>query len=100
MKKKELENLAHKVQLEIKETELADHLKTFSHLEKMLKNFKKIKIEVETSPVKRKNADYLTLQDLEKLTEKYSSPRISKKILKNNATVTPDGFILFKPKKQ
>ena len=100
MKKKELENLAQKVQLEIKEAELPDYLRAFNHLEKRLAKFKNAKAEPNLRPIKRMNTGYLTLKDLEKLTKKYSSPRVSKKVLKNNAMVTPDGFILFKLKNQ
>src|SRR3954454_20933195 len=100
MKKEELENLAHKVQLEIKATELPHYLKTFNGLEKMLAKFKNVKVNSRVKSAKRISNGYLTLQDLEKLTKKYSSPRVSKKILRSNSTVTPDGFILFKQKKQ
>jgi hypothetical protein len=100
MKKKELENLAQKVQLEIKEAELPHYLKTFNHLEKILPKFKNVKIGLRKKSTKRMSINYLTLKDLEKLTKKYSSPRVSKKVLKNNAIVTSDGFVLFKPKSQ
>ena len=100
MKEKELENLAEKVQLEIKKAGLPHYLKTFNRLEKMLTKFKNVKVGSKKNSIKRMNIGYLTLKDLEELTKKYSSPRISKKVLENNATVTPDGFILFKPKSQ
>nr|CAG8502355.1 3139_t:CDS:2 [Entrophospora candida] len=90
MKKKELENLAKKVQLEIKEADLTHYLKTFNRLEKMLTKFKNVKVGSEKNSIKRMNIGYLTLKDLEELTKNYSSPRISKKVLENNAIVTPD----------
>ena len=100
MKNKELGNLAQKVQLEIKEVELPHYLKTFNRLEKILAKFRNVEIGLKKRSTKRINIGYLTLKDLEKLTKKYSSPRISKKVLESNATVTSDGFILFKPKSQ
>ncbi|CAG8793608.1 13524_t:CDS:2 [Racocetra persica] len=67
MQKKELQKLAQKVQLEIKEEELQNYLDVFKHLEKLLTDFQKVKIEKKTKPLKRINVGSLTLRDLEKL---------------------------------
>lgn len=96
MKKKELEQLAQKVQLELKEEELTKYLKIFQELEKMLTNFKKIKTGKKTITMTRINTGYLTLSDLEKLAKKCSNSKISKKILQKNSLITKENFVLFR----
>jgi len=96
MKIKELQALAQKIQLEIKDREIPTYLKTFENLEKLLANFKKTKITKENKAMNRINVDCLTLLDLKKLEKNYSNRTISKKILESNSLVTKDGFILFK----
>jgi|SRR3954451_9426259 len=94
MKKEELEKLAKKVQLEIKEKETIKYLKEFRQLEKPLINFKKAKINPRIKPMIRIDIGHLTLAELKK---SFSSPLISKKSLKNNSiTVTKDNLVLFK----
>lgn len=96
MEKKELQKLAQKIQLEIKENEWSSCLETFDHLEKLLANFKKERIGKRIKPMARINVDYLTLKDLTKLKKKFTQPRISKKEQARNSLHTDDGFILFK----
>ena len=94
MKKEELEKLAKKVQLEIKEEETIKYLKGFKQLEKPLINFKKAKINPRIKPMVRIDIGHLTLAELKK---SFSSPLISKKSLKNNSiAVTKDNLVLFK----
>jgi len=96
MEKKELQKLAQKVQLEIKENEIPACLETFEHLEKLLPNFKKEQLGKKVKPMTRINVGYLTLKDLTRLKKKFSQPRISKKDQVRNSLITDDGFVLFK----
>ncbi|CAG8559471.1 9407_t:CDS:2 [Cetraspora pellucida] len=96
MQKKELQKLAQKVQLEIKEEELQNYLDVFKHLEKLLTDFQKVKIEKKTKPLKRIDVGYLTLRDLEKLKKGFSQSRISRQDQKKNSLITDDGSVLFK----
>ncbi|CAG8514536.1 7818_t:CDS:2 [Racocetra fulgida] len=96
MQKKELQKLAQKVQLEIKEEELQNYLDVFKHLEKLLTDFQKVKIEKKTKPLKRINVGSLTLRDLEKLKKGFSQSRISRQDQKKNSLITDDGSVLFK----
>ncbi|CAG8838358.1 29201_t:CDS:2, partial [Racocetra persica] len=91
MRKKELQKLAQKVQLEIKEEELQNYLDVFKHLEKLLTDFQKVKIEKKTKPLKRINVGSLTLRDLEKLKKGFSQSRISRQDQKKNSLITDDG---------
>jgi Asp-tRNA(Asn)/Glu-tRNA(Gln) amidotransferase C subunit len=95
MKKKELQKLAEKVQLEIKEEEISTYLKTFEFLEKLLVDFKKVQIGKKIKPMTRINVGSLSLKDLEKLKKKFSQSRISKKERERNSLSTTDDFILF-----
>ena len=96
MEKKELQKLAQKIQLEIKENEISSCLETFEHLEKLLANFKKERLGKKVKPMTRINVGYLTLKDLTRLKKKFSQPRISKKDQVRNSLITDDGFVLFK----
>ena len=96
MQKKELQKLAQKVQLEIKEEELQNYLDVFNHLEQLLTDFKGVKIEKKTKPLKRINVGHLTLRDLEKLKKKFSQLRTSQQDQKKNSLITDDGSVLFK----
>src|SRR3954451_9775336 len=96
MEKKELQKLAQKVQLEIKENELAACLETFAHLEKLLTNFKKEPIGKRTKPMARINVGHLTLKDLNRLKKKFTQPRISKEDQARNSPNIADDFVLFK----
>src|SRR5436190_15650769 len=88
--------LAHKIQLIIKEGEMINCLEIFSELERQLASFKKLKIGQKVKPMTRINTGFLTLRDLKKLRKKYTNQRISEEILRANAEITPDHFILFK----
>lgn len=96
MKKKDLQRLAQKIQLEMTEEELNSHLVNFEQLEKSLIDFKKIKISKKFKPMERIDTGCLNLTDLEKVKKHFSQQEISKKILENNSEITEDGFILFK----
>ncbi|MCE8162620.1 MAG: hypothetical protein I3273_02410 [Candidatus Moeniiplasma glomeromycotorum] len=96
MKPVEIEALASKIQLIIKEEEMPTYLETFSHLEKLLTSFKKLKISEKVKPMTRIDTGYLTLADLKKLSKKYTNQRIEEEVLKKNAEITNDHFILFK----
>ena len=72
------------------------YLETFSYLEKQLAGFKKLKISEKVKPMTRVNVGYLTLADLKKLKKMYVNQRIAEEILKKNAEITSDHFILFK----
>jgi len=95
MEKKELQKLAEKVQLGIKEEEFSAYLETFKHLEKLLTDFQKVQMKKGTKSMKRIEVGYLTLRDLEKLKKKFSQQKVDKKTLANNAETIPDGFIFF-----
>src|ERR1043166_9189902 len=96
MEKKELQKLAQKIQLAIKEEELPAYLEIFEYLEKLLTDFKKVQIGKKVKSMKRIDVGYLTLQDLEKLKKNFSQPRVSKKILERNSLSIVDDFVLFK----
>lgn len=96
MEPAELTALAQKIQLVISEKEMPTYLEVFSELEKLLTNFKKLKIGKKVKPMTRIRVGYLTLSGLKKLSEKYTSQRIDEATLQANAEMTPDHFILFK----
>src|SRR3954451_9129335 len=96
MEKKELQKLAQKIQLEIKEEELPIYLETFEYLEKLLTNFEKVRVGKKVKPMKRIDVAHLTLKDLTKLKKKFSQQRISQKDREKNSLNTDDGFVLFK----
>ena|SRR2546423_8528993 len=96
MKKKDLQKLAQKIQLEIKEEEVPNCLETFEHLEKLLTDFKKEPVGKKIKPMVRINVGHLTLKDLTKLKKKFAQSRISKKDRRKNSLITPDEFVLFK----
>jgi len=96
MEKKELQKLAQKIQLEIKEEEVPNCLETFEHLEKLLANFKKERVGGKVKPMVRINVGCLTLKDLTKLKKKFSRARISKKDREKNSLSTTDDLVLFK----
>lgn len=79
MEKKELQKLAQKIQLEIKEEELSAYLETFECLEKLLIDFRKVRVREKIKPMLRINVGHLTLKKLVRLKKKFSQPRISKK---------------------
>lgn len=96
MEKKELQALADKIQLEIKDEELSAYLETFKYLEKLLANFKKVHLGKKVKPMNRINVGHLTLKDLVRLKKKFSQPRISKKDREKNSLTTADDFVLFR----
>ncbi len=96
MEKKELQKLAQKIQLEIKEEEVLNCLETFEHLEKLLANFKKERVGKKVKPMVRINVGHLTLKDLTRIKKKFSQSRISKKDREKNSLSTTDDFVLFK----
>jgi len=97
MEKEQLQKLAQKIQLEIKEKEITKYLKEFKELENLLTSFKNAKINPSTKPMTRIDVGYLTLSELKKLEKSFSSPLITKKNLKdNNLSTTKDNLILFK----
>ena len=67
MEKEELQKLAQKIQLEIKGKEITKYLKEFEEIEKLLTNFKKVKINPKIKPMVRIDVGYLTLSELKKL---------------------------------
>jgi Asp-tRNA(Asn)/Glu-tRNA(Gln) amidotransferase C subunit len=99
MEKEKLRKLAQKIQLELKENELTEYAQEFNQLEKLLTNFKKVKINQRIKPMARINVGYLTLSDLEKVKKK-SSPLINKKNLKKNCLVNKENLVLFKKTNQ
>ena len=96
MKKEELQSLAHKIQLEIKEEEMPDYLETFKYLEKLLTNLPKAKTEKTRT---KTSVGCLTLTGLKKAEKKFLNQRVRRKTLQNNAKTTSDRFILFKKDK-
>ena|SRR5437868_4679955 len=96
MGEKELQKLAQKIQLEIKKEELPTYLETFEYLEKLLTNFKKVRVGKKVKAMKRIDVGHLTLKDLTKLKKEFSQPRVSQKDREKNSLNTDDGFILFK----
>ena len=96
MKEKDLKKLAQDVQLEINNEQMQIYLETFAYLEKLLINFKKVKLDKKVRAMKRINVGCLTLKELKKISEKFSVKRTTKKILKINSTVDNSNFILYK----
>jgi hypothetical protein len=97
MKKEELQRLAQKIQLEIKEEEIPNYLETFKYLEKLLANLPKAKMEKIRF---RDSVGYLTLTDLKNAEKKFLNQRVKRRTLQNNAKTASDGFILFKKDKK
>ena len=96
MEKKELQKLVQKIQLEIKEEELPAYLETFEYLEKLLVDFKKVRLGKKTKPMLRINVGHLTLKNLVSLKKNFSQRRVSKKNQAKNTPNMADGFVLFK----
>lgn len=96
MEKKEFQKLVQKIQLEIKEEELPAYLETFTYLEKLLVDFKKVRIGKKTKPMLRIKVGHLTLKDLTRLKKKFSQSRISKKEQAKNTPNMVNDFVLFK----
>ncbi|WNE41043.1 MAG: hypothetical protein mread185_000500 [Mycoplasmataceae bacterium] len=98
MEKKELQNLAQKVQIELEEQEIKNYLKNFDNLEKLLIDFKSTQIKKNIKPMERINIGHLELKDLKKLEQTFFQPRITIKNQKANSSITSDEFVLFKNK--
>lgn len=98
MEKKELQNLAQKIQLELKEQEIKNYLESFEKLEKLLIDFKNTQINKNIKPMERINVGYLDLRSLKILQKKSFQPRIAVKNQKANSLITSDKFVLFKNK--
>ena len=96
MKIKELQDLANKVQIGADEKELTEYLENFEQLEKILADFKKIKIGKKVMPMTRINVGHLNLPDLEKLAKIFKEKKISKKSLQSNSIINENGFVFFK----
>lgn len=96
MKIKELQDLANKVQIGADEKELTEYLENFEQLEKILADFKKIKIGKKVMPMTRINVGHLNLSDLEKLAKIFKEKKISKKSLQSNSIINENGFVFFK----
>ena len=96
MQAKEIQELAQKIQLEIKPDEMPDCLEIFQHLEELLVNFKKTKIKKDLKIMTQINIGYLTLSNLEKLKKKFTNRLVSQETLRANSEITEDGFILLR----
>ncbi|MDR1670838.1 MAG: hypothetical protein LBR43_03920 [Spiroplasmataceae bacterium] len=96
MKTKELQNLAQKIQLELKEQEMETYLKNFVNLEKLLTDFKNIQVKKTIKPMERINVGYLDLKSLKKTKKSFFQSRITIKNQKTNSLITNDEFVLFK----
>jgi len=97
MEKRELQKLAQKIQLEIKESEINTYLKEFKKLEKLLISFKKAKINPQIKPMVKINIGYLTLLEVKKLEKAFSESLISKKNLKDSSLIiTKENLISFR----
>ena len=70
---KKIQNLAARVQLEIKKEEMPIYLETLIQLEQLLVNFRKVKLPKKTKSLVRIATGSLTVNDLKKLAKKFSS---------------------------
>src|SRR3954454_12045822 len=70
---KKIQELAARVQLEIKKEEMPIYLETLVQLEQLLVNFRNVKLPKKTKPLVRITTGSLTINDLKKLAEKFSS---------------------------
>ena len=93
MKLSQLQSLAKKVQLEIKNEE-ADHLlNSFLELEELLKKFRQLQLE--NGQLFQKQAE-LTLTNLRQLTRNYSTRKIKLEIICHNAIVSTKKFLIIR----
>jgi len=93
MKLSQLQSLAKKVQLEIKNEE-ADHLlNSFLELEELLTKFRQLQLE--NGQLYQKQAE-ITLTNLQQLTKNYSAHKTKQEIICHNATVSIKKFLIIR----
>ena len=80
MKPQELQILAQKVQLKLKPEEINLLLTNFSELEKLLANFRRLKLKNKTDSYYRPKTTEISLKDLYQLSRKYSTHLTKKKV--------------------
>ncbi|KLL02768.1 MAG: hypothetical protein MRECE_46c003 [Mycoplasmataceae bacterium CE_OT135] len=97
MKLSQLQELAKKVQLEIKPEETEYLLTSFSKLEEMLAKF--LQSQLKDSQPHQKQAK-LTLRKLHQLTKAYSTHSIKQEIIRRNAIVSAKNFLIIRKKKK
>ncbi|CAJ0761885.1 9291_t:CDS:2 [Entrophospora sp. SA101] len=91
MKLSQLQELAKKVQLEIKAEETQHLLNNFLKLEELLAKFRQVQLK--NSQFYQKQAK-LTLSNLQQLTKNYLTHKIKQEIVCHNATVSAKNFLI------
>ncbi|CAJ0836439.1 2103_t:CDS:2 [Entrophospora sp. SA101] len=95
MKLSQLQELAKKVQLEIKAEETQHLLNNFLKLEELLAKFRQVQLK--NSQFYQKQAK-LTLSNLQQLTKNYLTHKIKQEIVCHNATVSAKNFLIIQTK--
>jgi len=98
MKLQELQILAQKVQLKLKPEETSLILTNFLELEKLLVNFRRLKLRTKVNPYRLKMTK-INLKVLHQLSRKYSTHLTKQKIFQWNASSTSAKNFLLLPKK-
>lgn len=93
MKLQELQILAQKVQLKLKPEETSLLLTSFLELEKLLANFRRLKLKSKLSPYRPKTVE-ISLKILHQLSRKYSTHLTKQKIFQWNALASAKNFLL------
>ena len=91
MKLSQLQSLAKKVQLEIKNEEANHLLNSFLELEELLTKFRQLQLE--NGQLYQTQAE-LTLTNLQQLTKNYSIHKIDPEIICHNAIVSTKKFLI------
>jgi hypothetical protein len=94
MKLQELQNLAEKVQLKIKSEEISYLLDDLSKLEKLLTDFRQLKLDKSCQKLTK-----ITLKDLRQLAEKFSTHISKQETILHNATTSAKNFLIIRKKK-
>ena len=96
MKSSQLQELAKKVQLEIKTEETQHLLNSFLELEELLAKFRQVQLK--NSQFYQKQAK-LALSNFQQLTKNYLTHKIKQEIVCHNATVSAKNFLIIRKKK-
>jgi hypothetical protein len=89
-----LQKLAEKVQLKIKSEEVGYLLDSLSKLEKLLTDFRQLKLEKSYQKLTK-----ITLKDLRQLVEKLSIQVTKQETILHNATISAKSFLVIRKKK-
>jgi len=97
MKLQELQILAQKVQLKLKPEETPLILTNFLELEKLLVNFRRLKLKNKPNSYRLKKTE-ISLESLRQLSNRYSTHLTKQKTFQCNASTSAKNFLLIRKK--